>query len=294
VQHILNLKGKRLRPLMVLLSAKGFGISQENAMSAAVAVEIFHNFTLVHDDIMDKAELRRGTITVHEKYGLDRAIVTGDAMFPLAVSLLIKTHPEKAKSLMEVFNKMASEVMEGQQFDMDFEKRLDVSELEYLEMIRLKTAVLLACSLKAGALLAKVNIEVANQLYDFGINLGLAFQLQDDLLDSFGDQKTFGKRIGGDILANKKTFLLIKAMESATGTFKTDLLNWVNKKSFIEEEKISSIKRIYNQLNMKELIRNKIDYYFQESIKIMGKIPVDQNKKQALVELCNQILKRDY
>ncbi len=294
VEYSLKIGGKRLRPVLLLLSYNLFSDSIKEALPAAVAIEVFHNFTLLHDDIMDNAEVRRNQLTVHKEFDQNSAILSGDAMAFLAYKYILENKSERLVDVIELFSKTAIEVCEGQQFDMDFEKRLDVSELEYLEMIRLKTAVLLACSLKAGALLAKVNIEVANQLYNFGINLGLAFQLQDDLLDSFGDLKTLGKRIGGDILANKKTLLLIKAMESATGTYKTDLLNWINKNNFIEEEKISAIKRIYNQLNMKELIRNKIDCYFQESTKILSKIPVVQNKKQALVELCNQILKRDY
>lgn len=294
VEYSLKIGGKRLRPVLLLLSYNLFSDSIKEALPAAVAIEVFHNFTLLHDDIMDNAEVRRNQPTVHKKFDENSAILSGDAMAFLAYKHILETKSERLVDVIELFSKTAIEVCEGQQFDMDFETRLDVSELEYLEMIRLKTAVLLACSLKTGALLANANAEVADQLYDFGINLGLAFQLQDDLLDSFGDQKTFGKRIGGDILANKKTFLLIKAMEAATGTCKTDLLSWINKKSFIDEEKISSIKSIYNQFNIKKLIQNKIDCYFQESIKILGKIPIDKNKKQTLIVLCNKMLERDY
>ena len=294
INYSLEIGGKRLRPVLLLLSYNLFSDDIKNALPSAVAIEIFHNFTLLHDDIMDKAEVRRNQPTVHKKFNENSAILSGDAMAFLAYKYLLENKSERVLDIINLFSKTAIEVCEGQQFDMDFENRLDVSEMEYLEMIRLKTAVLLACSLKAGALLANSNNEVANQLYEFGINLGLAFQLQDDLLDSFGNQKTFGKRIGGDILANKKTFLLIKAMEGATGTIKTELLDWIDKENFIAEEKISAVKNIYKKLHIKELIQGQIDYYFQESLRIFQELIVDENKKQPLIVLCNQMLKRDY
>ena len=294
INYSLEIGGKRLRPVLLLLSYNLFSGDIKNALPSAVAIEVFHNFTLLHDDIMDKAEVRRNQPTVHKKFNENSAILSGDAMAFLAYKYLLENKSERVLDIINLFSKTAIEVCEGQQFDMDFENRLDVTEMEYLEMIRLKTAVLLACSLKAGALLANSNNEVANQLYEFGINLGLAFQLQDDLLDSFGDQKTFGKKIGGDILANKKTYLLIKALENCSSAEKTELLGWINKNDFIGEKKIEAVKKIYNQLNIKELTQSKIDLYFQESSSILQKLSVTQNKIQPLIVLSNQMLKRNY
>jgi geranylgeranyl diphosphate synthase, type II len=294
VEYSLEIGGKRLRPVLLLLSYNLFYNDIKNALPSAIAIEVFHNFTLLHDDIMDNAEVRRNQPTVHKKFDKNSAILSGDAMAFLAYKYILEKKSERLVDVIDLFSKTAIEVCEGQQFDMDFENRLDVSESEYIEMIRLKTAVLLACSLKAGALLANTSDRIANQLYKFGINLGLAFQLQDDLLDSFGDQKTFGKRIGGDILANKKTYLLIKALEGVNGSLKTNLLNWIKKDDYIEEEKISAIKNIYNQLQIKNKTQEKIDFYFQQSTKILKDISVEENKKQALFILCNQMLKRDY
>jgi len=212
----------------------------------------------------------------------------------LAYKFLLESKSENLLNVLELFSKTAIEVCEGQQFDMDFENRLNVTETEYLEMIRLKTAVLLACSLKTGALLANSDAEIARQLYEFGINMGLAFQLQDDLLDSFGDQKTFGKKIGGDILSNKKTYLLIKALENSSSVGKRELLNWISKKDFIDEDKINAVIKIYNQLNIKELTQLKIDLYFQKASSILQKLAVAKNKIQPLVEIGNQVLKRNY
>ena len=294
VEYSLEIGGKRLRPILLLLSYNLFSEDIRNALPSAIAIEVFHNFTLLHDDIMDNAEVRRNQPTVHKEFDKNSAILSGDAMAFLAYKYILEKKSERLVDVIELFSKTAIEVCEGQQFDMDFENRMDVSESEYIEMIRLKTAVLLACSLKAGALLANTSEQIANQLYKFGINLGLAFQLQDDLLDSFGDQKTFGKRIGGDILANKKTYLLIKALEGANGTSKTNLLDWINKEDYIEEEKISAIKSIYKQLQIKNKIQEKIDFYFHESSEILKEISVEENKKKPLFILCNQMLKRDY
>jgi geranylgeranyl diphosphate synthase type II len=294
VNYSLEIGGKRLRPVLLLLSYNLFSDEIKNALPAAIALEVFHNFTLLHDDIMDKADVRRNKPTVHKKFDENSAILSGDAMAFLSYKFLLENRSEKLIDVIELFSKTAIEVCEGQQFDMDFETRLTVSEEEYLEMIRLKTAVLLACSLKAGALLANSNSEIATQLYDFGINLGLAFQLQDDLLDSFGNRETFGKRIGGDILANKKTYLLIQALATASAKQKKELLYWIDKVNFVEEEKIYAVKNIYNQLKIKELTQAKIDYYFQKASLIIQKLAVDENKIEPLVVLSNQMLKRNY
>jgi geranylgeranyl diphosphate synthase type II len=294
VTYSLGIGGKRLRPVLLLLSYNLFSNDITQALPAAVAIEVFHNFTLLHDDIMDKAEVRRNQPTVHKQFDENSAILSGDAMAFLAYKFLLESKSEQLLDVIELFSKTAIEVCEGQQFDMEFENRLDVSAPEYLEMIRLKTAVLLACSLKAGALLANSSDEAANQLYKFGINLGLAFQLQDDLLDSFGNTKTFGKRIGGDILANKKTYLLIKALEGATGNLEPKLLCWINNKDFIAEKKIEAVKSIYNQLNIRSLTQDKINFYFEESIRILNELSLHESKKQPLLVLCNSMLKRDY
>jgi len=293
VKYSLGIGGKRLRPILVLLSNNLFNDKIESALPAAIAIEVFHNFTLLHDDIMDNADVRRNQPTVHKKFSENTAILSGDAMAFLAYQYLFETNSERIKEVALLFSKTAIEVCEGQQFDMDFENRLDVTEFEYLEMIRLKTAVLLACSLKTGALLGNANGKLANQLYDFGLNLGLAFQLQDDLLDTFGDEKTFGKKIGGDILANKKTYLLIKALENSSAKQKSELLNWIDKKEYVDEKKIESIKSIYSQLNIKKITQQKIDSYFQKSSRLLEDLAIPKSKKQSLTAISNMVLKRE-
>jgi len=294
VNYSLEIGGKRLRPVLLLLGYNLFSDEIKNALPAAIALEVFHNFTLLHDDIMDKADVRRNKPTVHKKFDENSAILSGDAMAFLSYKFLLEKRSEKLVDVIELFSKTAIEVCEGQQFDMDFETRLTVSEDEYLEMIRLKTAVLLACSLKSGALLANASNKIANQLYNFGINLGLAFQLQDDLLDSFGNRETFGKRIGGDIVANKKTYLFIQALSTASDKQRLELMHWIDKKDFVEEEKIAAVKNIYNQLNIKKLAQSKIDYYFQKASLIIQELAIDKNKTQSITVLSNQMLKRNY
>lgn len=293
VEYSLKIGGKRLRPVLLLLSYNLFRDDVKVALPSAIAIEVFHNFTLLHDDIMDNAEVRRNQPTVHKKFDKNSAILSGDAMAFLAYKFLLEKKTGNVVELIELFSKTAIEVCEGQQFDMDFENTLNVSELEYLKMIRLKTAVLLACSLKAGALLANTADEIANQLYEYGLNLGLAFQLQDDLLDSFGDQKTFGKKIGGDILANKKTYLLIKALEIADNSSRGNLLNWISKKEFVSEDKIEAVKDIYKQLNIQDLTQKKIEDYFKKASAILQQIPIVENKKKELITLSKQMLKRN-
>jgi len=294
VDYSLKMGGKRLRPVLLLLSYNMFSDPVENAIPAALAIEVFHNFTLLHDDIMDKAEVRRNRPTVHKKFSENNAILSGDVMAFLSYQYLLECKTERLAEVMELFTKTAIEVCEGQQFDMEFESRLNVKELEYIEMIRLKTAVLLACGLKAGALLANADSGLANQLYEFGINLGLAFQLQDDLLDSFGNQESFGKKIGGDIIANKKTFLSIKALENSTNDQKPELIDWLNKTDYNSSEKISAVLKIYNQLNIKELTEQKIESYFQKCRTIFQQISIDGSRKQQLLEISNSMLNRVY
>jgi geranylgeranyl diphosphate synthase, type II len=294
VDYSLEMGGKRLRPVLLLLSYNIFSDWVENAIPAAIAIEVFHNFTLLHDDIMDKADVRRNRPTVHKQFSENSAILSGDVMAFLSYQYLLECKSEGLPKVLSLFTKTAIEVCEGQQFDMEFENRLNVDETEYLEMIRLKTAVLLACGLKAGALLANANDQLADQLYEFGINLGLAFQLQDDLLDSFGNQQYFGKKIGGDILANKKTFLSIKALENAIGSQKTELLGWLNKKEFKSSEKIEGVLKIYNQLNIKELTEQKIESYFQKCKTVFQQISIEESRKKHLQEISNNMLNRVY
>lgn len=292
VDYSLEMGGKRLRPVLLLLSYNMFSDRVENAIPAAIAIEVFHNFTLLHDDIMDKANIRRNRPTVHKQFSENSAILSGDVMAFLSYRYLLECKSEGLAKVLSLFTKTAIEVCEGQQFDMEFENRLNVDETEYLEMIRLKTAVLLACGLKAGAVLANANDQMANLLYEFGINLGLAFQLQDDLLDSFGNQQYFGKKIGGDILANKKTFLSIKALENAKGEIKTELLDWLNKKEFNSSEKIEGVLKIYNQLNIKELTEQKIESYFQKCSTVFKQISIEESRKKHLQEISNNMLNR--
>ena len=292
VDYSLEMGGKRLRPVLLLLGFNLFSDSLQEAIPAAVAIEVFHNFTLLHDDIMDKAEVRRNRPTVHKKFSENNAILSGDVMAFLSYQFLFECKSHRLNEVLELFTKTAIEVCEGQQFDMEFETRINVSQSEYLEMIRLKTAVLLACGLKAGAILANASNAVADQLYGFGLNLGLAFQLQDDLLDSFGDQKSFGKKIGGDILANKKTFLSINALQYANDELKTELLHWMNVVDYNQEEKISAVLKIYNQLNIKQLTEQKIESYFQKCRTVFEEISVDASRKKQLSEISNSMLNR--
>lgn len=294
VNYSLGMGGKRLRPVLLLMSFNLFSEEIENALPAALAVEVFHNFTLLHDDIMDKAEMRRNKPTVHEKFSENSAILSGDAMAFLSYQYLMECRSKQLFDVAGLFTDTALAVCEGQQYDMDFENRLNVTEDEYLEMIRLKTAVLLGCSLKAGALLAHAGDEMASQLYDFGINLGLAFQLQDDLLDTFGNQQSFGKKIGGDILANKKTYLLVKALEKAAESHKTELRRWLNVTDFNAEEKISSVTEIYRQLGIKELTEEKIDACFSQAANILHDLPVNDLRKEQLSNLSKNMLGRRF
>jgi len=293
VDYSLEMGGKRIRPLLLLIGYQLFSDDLSNALPAAIAIEMFHNFTLLHDDIMDKASVRRNQPTVHTKYGENSAILSGDVMAFVSYRYLLESKTEKLREVMELFTSTAIEVCEGQQLDMEFENRVDVTEAEYLEMIRLKTAVLLGCSLKAGALLANADEKMADDLYEYGINLGLAFQLQDDLLDSFGIQETFGKKIGGDILANKKTYLLIYALKNAKGNFMNELQSWLNAKDFNTDEKISAVLNIYSQLNVKKLAQQKIDFYFGRCTSILNKIIIDDSRKSILKEIGESMMLRE-
>lgn len=263
ITYILGLDGKRIRPLLSLLAYGIYQNNPEQILSQAAAVEVFHNFTLMHDDIMDNAPLRRGKDTVHVKWNQNIAILSGDVMLVKAYDLLLPTEGIHLKTVIQSFNRTASEVCEGQQLDMNFESETHVSEKEYLTMIRLKTAVLLGFALQLGATLAGASTDDAKKLYDFGVNVGVGFQLKDDLLDIFADQAKFGKQVGGDIISNKKTFLLIKALELASGEEAKLLNEWLDKSQFDKDEKVAAIKGIYERLGIRKLTEAKMNSFFE-------------------------------
>lgn len=288
--HIVTLDGKRLRPIAVLMSAESYGIEAKDSLSAAGAVEVFHNFTLVHDDIMDQASLRRGVVTVHEKFGTDKAIITGDAMFSHSVGLLIKGNEDKAPTLIEGYIKMAQEVMEGQQFDMEFEDRNNVTIDEYMNMIRLKTSVLFAYAFEAGAILGGASESDRRNFYDFGLFTGLAFQIMDDYLDTFGG-KNFGKRIGGDILLDKKTFLLVSALEKATEAEKAEIEQLYLEKD--EEKKIYEFQELYKRMGIQEIASKAIDDLHAKSVEAVNALSIPQEYKDRMLELGDLMLRRN-
>lgn len=287
--HIMTLEGKRLRPIVILLVAEAFGVSIKAAMSAASSIEVFHNFTLVHDDIMDKAPLRRGKITVHEKYGIDKAIVTGDAMLPHAIGLLIKENEDKSIELIRSFLKMAQEVMEGQQFDMDFETQDNVTVDEYMNMIRLKTSVLFGCACEIGAIIGSASKEDQQKMYDFGLYSGLAFQIMDDYLDTFGDE-IFGKRIGGDILLNKKTFLLINAMNHANEQQKAKMKVLFQEQN--DQLKITGFQELFKEIGVVEIVLNKMDELHNKSVDAVKTSNLSEENKRKLIEFGEIMLRR--
>ena len=296
IKYILSNGGKRVRAVMTLISANLFTDDLTNTISPATGLEVFHNFTLLHDDIMDKAMIRRGKPTVHVKWDDNTAILSGDAMMILANQLLLKTKSNTLVSILDVFNKTALEVCEGQQLDMNLEKRNlsenPISESEYLQMITLKTSVLIGASLKIGALSANASMQDAELLYQYGLNIGLAFQIQDDLLDSFGNESEFGKRIGGDIVEGKKTYLLIKAYENASNEDKIILKSIINDSLIDENEKITKIKAIYQKLTIKEITEQKIEEYFNNARTYLSQIHISEEKLNVLLQLENSLRKR--
>ncbi|MGQ8337090.1 polyprenyl synthetase family protein [Sunxiuqinia sp. A32] len=294
ISYTLKMGGKRLRPVMVLMANNLFGGNIEKAMPAALAIEIFHNFTLLHDDMMDNADMRRNHPSVHKKYNDNVAILSGDAMSIMAYQYLVQTESPEIQKMVQLFSKTAMEVCEGQQYDMNFEDTLSVSIDDYLNMIRLKTAVLIACSLKLGAINAGADTKDANHLYNFGINLGLAFQLQDDLLDVFADEEKFGKKIGGDITSNKKTFLLLKALELSSPAQKETLINWIEKKEFDIAEKIAVVKNLYTELGLPEISKKLMEDYYQSALEELSTIKIASEKKEIFIDLAKMIMKREH
>jgi len=292
IEYTLSQGGKRIRPVLCIMAAQLFNCDINKVMNPALGLEIFHNFTLLHDDIMDNAEVRRNNPTVHKKWNANAAILSGDAMMIKAHQYICKCDAEKLPEAIGLFNDVALGVCEGQQYDMEFETRSDVTVAEYIEMIRLKTAILLAGSLKLGAILANASKEDAELIYQFGLNIGLAFQLQDDYLDSFGNQDTFGKKIGGDIIANKKTFLLLTALKKAQEEDKEDLNNLINTNNINAEEKIAEVKKIYKKLNVDIDSQNKMKEYFDIAINSLAQIKGDETVKQALNNFASKLMQR--
>ena len=293
IRYILDLGGKRLRPLLTLLAYRLYDDDFRKIIRPALAVEVFHNFTLMHDDIMDKAPLRRNKPAVHKKWNENIAILSGDVMLVRVYDLLLEIEDDFAKDVIKRFNSCAVEVCEGQQFDMDFEKREKVSELEYLNMIQLKTAALLGFSLEMGGLIAGAPENDLEHLREFGINMGIGFQLMDDLLDVYADKELFGKQVGGDILSNKKTYLLIKALELAPVADYEALLAWIMATNFKNEEKIQAVKAIYDRIGIEKLTRRQIDKYFKKGLKEFNKIDVSQNRKKDLLDLVVYLMNRE-
>ena len=255
VKYVLSIGGKRMRPVLMLLAYNLFKDNPQSILNQACALETYHNYTLLHDDLMDNADLRRGHETVHKLWNANTAILSGDSMLVLAFQQMAQCPEDKLKAVLDLFTETALEIGEGQQYDMDFEHRMDVREDEYIEMIRLKTSVLLACALKMGALLADASADDANLLYTFGEQIGLSFQLQDDFLDVYGDTKVFGKAIGGDIVSNKKTFMLINAFLKANEQQRAELHRWVEATEFDEQEKIAAVTRLYNEIGIDTLAK---------------------------------------
>lgn len=292
IRYIMSLGGKRLRPVLVLLAYKLFKDDPESILDQAIAVEVFHNFTLMHDDIMDDAPLRRGQQTVHEKWNSSTAILSGDVMLVKAYDMLLDA-PGDLKSIIKAFNECAAGVCEGQQFDMNFENESAVKEADYINMIRLKTAVLLGFSLELGAMLAGVDEASTKALYEFGVDIGIGFQLKDDLLDVYADQEKFGKQVGGDIISNKKTFLLLKALELANETQSQNLHHWIEKVDFDAAEKVQAVTAIYDEIGIKELTLAKMNEYFAKGFEALEGINVPEDRKAGLKTFAQYLIDRD-
>lgn len=289
ITYILSLGGKRIRPALALMACDLFGGKNEDVLQPALGLEVFHNFTLLHDDLMDEADRRRDKPTVHKLWNPNVAILSGDAMLICAYQLVAKAND---KTILELFSRTALEICAGQQYDMEFESRPDVTEEEYLEMIRLKTAVLLACALKVGAMIGGASAADADALYDYGIHIGLAFQLQDDLLDVYGDPKTFGKNIGGDILCNKKTFLLINALSVASEEQRQVMEDWMARKTYDAQEKIAAFTNLYNELSIRDLTERRIEDYYRMANEDLARLSIAPETLSVLKGTCDRLMKR--
>lgn len=295
VNYILTLGGKRIRPVLLLMACQMFDEEVDKALPAAYSVELFHNFSLVHDDIMDEAPLRRGKPTVHKKYDINTGILSGDVMLVYVYDYLLRLDPQlPITQIIGIFNKLAIEVCEGQQYDMDFEERNDVTIPEYLKMIELKTGVLLAGALQIGGLIGGAAAEDARHLFEFGRNIGLAFQLQDDILDTFGDPEKFGKKVGGDIAQNKKTFLLLKARELSAPTAREELDQLYSSNTLAEAEKIAKVTQLFNDLNVKALSEEVKEAYLKTAFEHLDAIAVAEEAKSNLRLLANDLMGREH
>jgi len=292
INYILKLGGKRLRPVLTLLTAEIFGENAIKAMSAALSVEVFHNFSLVHDDIMDDAPLRRGQETVHEKWDLNTGILSGDAMLIMAYQLFENYDSDIFQALAKLFSKTALEVCEGQQYDVDFETRNDVTISEYLRMIEYKTAVLVGAAMKMGAIIAKASAEDQNAIYDFGRYLGIAFQLQDDYLDAFGNPETFGKQVGGDILENKKTYLYLKTLELGSSKEQSGLIENMNTNSISADKKVEVVKLLFNSSGASEATQDAVKNYTNKAFDVLKDLNISEDKKQVLRLFGEQLMNR--
>lgn len=292
VKYALSMGGKRIRPSLMLMAYNMFKDDPESILPTACAIETYHNYTLLHDDLMDNAAMRRGMPTVHVKWNANTAILSGDSMLVLAFQRMMQCAPDKLKPVLDLFTETSLEIGEGQQYDMDFESRTDVTEDEYIEMIRLKTSVLLACSLKLGAIQAGAPAADADNLYKFGELMGLAFQRQDDYLDVYGDPAVFGKAIGGDILCNKKTYMLINAYNRAGDDMRGELTRWVTAEEFDPAEKIAAVTAIYDKVGIKELAEQKINYYFDQSRRYLAAVNVPDERKAVLAGYTDKMMKR--
>lgn len=293
IQYAMSLGGKRIRPVLMMMAYNLYRDDVDSILSQAAGIETYHNYTLMHDDLMDNAELRRGKPTVYKKWGANTAVLSGDAMQVIAYRLMTGTGGRYVPAVMKLFTQTAIQVCEGQQYDMDFETRMDVYEHEYLEMIRLKTSVLLAASLKIGAILAEAPDEDAQLLYDFGINLGVAFQLRDDVLDVYGDPRVFGKKIGGDILCNKKTYMLIQALRRANPVQLMELKKWLTTEEFNPDEKIKAVTALYDAIDVRSLCEDRISHYTQQAEANLDMVEVPEEKKQPLLNEMNKLMLRE-
>lgn len=291
IAYHMALGGKRVRPVLTLMACDAMGGDPDVAIDAAVGLEMFHNFTLLHDDVMDNADVRRGKLTVHRRWNDNTAILSGDTMLTIATQYITRTANWQ---VMNLFNKTAIEIYEGQQWDMDYEDRNDVTVDEYINMIRLKTSVLLGCALKMGALIAEADGEQAELLYEAGVNMGLAFQLRDDVLDVWGDPVTFGKEIGGDIMNNKKTFLLINAMQLATGDDADELRHWFNDPDAMREEKVAGVTALYERLGVRQLAEDTIAQYNDHAVAAFNQVKMSDDDKQTFIQLANRLAGRKF
>ena len=293
VEYVLSIGGKRIRPVLTLMGYNLWKEDPERILMPAVGLETYHNYTLLHDDLMDNADVRRGYPTVHRKWDANKAILSGDSMLVLAYQRMQQVPAEKLPAVLNLFTETALEIGEGQEYDMTFETRNDVTENEYIEMIRLKTSVLLACALKTGALLADAPQEDADRLYRVGEQVGLAFQLQDDLLDVYGDPKVFGKAIGGDITSNKKTYMLINAYNRANDEQRKELEHWIGAKEFNRQEKVAAVTRLYDEIGIRQLCEDKINYYFQQASQTLSEVNVPEERKAQLRQYMDELLHRN-